>query len=141
MSLLKFILSILCIGPGLCMGDKMPCCVGLSLKFTLLSQAWLSSKTPLLKNFDRLPINFVLEKSIIQNTEPEMLKQEASCTSCIATSTLSLILNSCKRDLRTGLQSLGCLATNGTSSSSPHSSRNKGLSLRALKGNISKNSQ
>lgn len=64
-----------------------------------------------------------------------MLKWEAS--PCMPTFTLSLTLRSCKRDLRTGLQSCGCLATNGPSSSFPHSSRNKGLSLRALKGNIS----
>lgn len=42
--LTKFILGILCIGPGLCMGDKMLCFVGLSLKFTPPSQAWLTSQ-------------------------------------------------------------------------------------------------
>lgn len=111
-----------------------PAVLGWVWNLPLLLWPGLFKKTPFLKNsMGYWWILFLWNLSFkIQN---QKFWDESS--PCMATSTLSLILSSCKPDLRTGRQSFGCLATNGTSSSSPHSFRNKGLSLRALKGNIS----
>lgn len=102
--LLSLVLVAFVLGLHFAWEDKMPCCIGLSLKFTPPSGDWLISKNTIKKNFDRLAIHFVLR------TKYRARNLETRGFSLHCYITLSLILNSCKRDLRTGLAKLPLLS-------------------------------
>lgn len=62
--LLRLFLGFFVQGLHFAWEDKMPCCVGLTLKCIPPPGDWLISKNTIRKNSDRLSIHFVLEKKI-----------------------------------------------------------------------------